>query len=50
MECPSPEGVMEQEKDYVAALTSAAAYVIDGDRLEILDADGETVLVYARDL
>ena len=47
-ECHSPEGVMEQEQAYVAALTSAASYQVTEDRLEILDADGETVLVYAK--
>lgn len=47
-ECPSPQGVMEQEKAYVAALTSSETYRVVDDRLEIQDADGETVLVYAR--
>jgi heat shock protein HslJ len=46
-ECHSPEGVMEQETAYVGALTSAASYQVTEDRLEILDAEGETVLVYA---
>ena len=48
MWCMSPEGVMEQETAYVTALTSAATYVVEGDRLEIQDADGTTILVYAR--
>jgi heat shock protein HslJ len=46
MDCPSPEGVMAQEKAYVDALTDAAAFRLTDDGLEIMDAAGETVLVY----
>jgi heat shock protein HslJ len=48
MDCPAPEGVMEQEQAYVAALTEARGYQLVDDRLEIQDAAGETILVYAR--
>ena len=48
MDCPSPEGVMEQEQAYVDALTNAAAYRLADDGLEILNATGETVLVFFR--
>lgn len=37
--CPVPEGIMEQEAQYLAALESAATYRIDGDRLELRTAD-----------
>jgi heat shock protein HslJ len=50
--CPEPEGVMEQEETYTAALRSAAAYRVSGDRLEIDDGAGRTTLVFSlkRDL
>lgn len=40
MLCIEPEGVMEQEAAYVAALETVATYSIDGDRLEMRTADG----------
>jgi heat shock protein HslJ len=40
MMCVEPEGVMEQEQQYLAALTTAATYRIDGDKLELRTADG----------
>ncbi|MGA9348390.1 MAG: META domain-containing protein [Anaerolineae bacterium] len=46
--CPTPAGVMEQEQAYIAAFASAAAYRLSEDRLELQDATGETVLIYAR--
>ena len=46
--CSEPEGVMEQEAAFVSALQSADAYRITDGRLEITDASGETVLVFAR--
>jgi heat shock protein HslJ len=48
MACPSPEGIMEQEQAYIDALTQASTYRLDGNRLEIRGAAGETILVYAR--
>jgi heat shock protein HslJ len=44
--CSSPEGIMEQEAAYIEALLSAATYRVIVDRLEIDDADGETILVF----
>lgn len=35
MMCAEPQGVMEQEQQYLAALESAATYGIDGDKLEM---------------
>jgi hypothetical protein len=37
---------MEQEETYIDALRDAAAYRIVDGHLEIIDADGETTLVY----
>lgn len=39
MACPEPEGVMEQESAFLAALASAATWRRDGSRLELRTAD-----------
>lgn len=46
MMCPAPEGIMDQESAYLAALESAATYEIRGDQLEMKDAEGARVLSY----
>lgn len=46
--CSSPEGIMEQERAYVEALRSASDYQLDGDRLELQDAAGRTILAFAQ--
>jgi heat shock protein HslJ len=46
MMCAEPEGIMEQESGYLAALGNAATYQIRGDTLEVWDADGVRVLSY----
>jgi heat shock protein HslJ/LysM repeat protein len=38
--CPEPEGIMEQESQYLAALETAATYRMEGERLELRTADG----------
>ncbi len=43
MFCGEPEGVMEQEAEYLAALTTTATYDIRGDKLELRTADGALV-------
>jgi heat shock protein HslJ len=45
MWCMKPEGVMEQETAYFAALSGAAAYQIDGGKLQIFDEVGTQTLV-----
>lgn len=45
--CADPEGVMEQEAQFLKALERATAVRIDGDRLELRAADG-ALLVSAR--
>jgi heat shock protein HslJ len=37
--CPAPEGVMEQEAQFLKTLESAATYRMDGDRLELRTKD-----------
>lgn len=39
MACASPEGVMEQEAAFIAALSTAATYTIEGDKLAMRTAD-----------
>jgi heat shock protein HslJ len=39
MACAEPEGIMEQEAAYLAALTMAATYAIDGTTLTLFTAD-----------
>jgi heat shock protein HslJ len=46
MYCMDPEGVMDQEEAFVAALTSAASYRLAGARLELLDATGSVILAF----
>jgi heat shock protein HslJ len=40
MFCSVPEGVMDQEALYLAALQTAATYSLQGDSLEFRAADG----------
>jgi len=47
-DCHEPEGVMQQEADYVEALHDAAAYRVTDNRLEIENGAGETTLVFRR--
>jgi heat shock protein HslJ len=46
--CSTPEGIMEQEAAYIEALRSTTSYRMVDDRLEIDNAAGETILVFAR--
>ena len=43
MACSEPEGIMEQEAQYLAALETAATYKIDAERMEMRTADGAKV-------
>jgi heat shock protein HslJ len=47
MACMDPEGVMDQEVLYLAALQNAAVYTIQDDRLEIRDESGAGVAYYS---
>ena len=49
MLCPEPEGVMDQEAAYLAALPTAAAFRVSGGLLELLSAEGSAVVTYTRE-
>jgi heat shock protein HslJ len=44
--CARPEGIMEQEHAYLAALGSAVTYRIKGNELTLIDADGTRVATF----
>jgi heat shock protein HslJ len=46
--CNEPEGVMDQESQFLAAMQSAATYKIEGDRLELRTADGALAADFQR--
>lgn len=46
--CVAPEGVMEQEAAYLAALPTAVKYRVDGGSLALLSADGTYVVSFTR--
>ena len=46
MYCSIPEGIMEQESEYLAALQSAASYEIQGKELVLLDANNTRAVIY----
>lgn len=44
--CPEPEGIMEQESEYLAALESAASYRIDRQQLWLFFANNSTAAIF----
>ncbi len=46
--CPEPAGIMEQETSYLALLSRAASFRVDGPVLELIDVDRQRVVAYAR--
>ncbi len=44
--CAEPEGIMDQETQYLAAIQNAATYSIEGERLDIRDVNGSGVATY----
>ena len=46
--CPDPEGLMEQEAQFLRTLQSAASFRIDGNTMEIQNAAGQIVVVVSR--
>jgi heat shock protein HslJ len=46
MWCMEPEGVMDQEQTYLAALASVASYRLAKERLEVLDGRGDVILIF----
>ncbi|MEJ2559386.1 MAG: META domain-containing protein [Anaerolineae bacterium] len=48
MACAEPEGIMEQEQEYLTALSTVATYQITGDRMEMRTAEGSTAATFQR--
>lgn len=46
MYCMDPAGVMEQEQQFLSALTSVTAYRMTANRLELLDSSGAALFVF----
>lgn len=46
MLCNDPEGIMEQELEYLAALEMAATFNFEDNRLLLLDGEGRRVVIY----
>lgn len=46
--CSNPDGVMDQEAEYLAALQSAATYAIEGNNLEMRTASGALAIQATR--
>jgi heat shock protein HslJ len=46
MMCPAPDGVMEQERDYLTALESVSAFAIEARQLTVYNAEGQAILTY----
>jgi heat shock protein HslJ len=46
MACPEPQGILEQEGEYLAALNDADSYQLASDQLVILDEAGGQLLVF----
>ncbi len=44
--CAEPEGIMEQEQEYLTALGTAATYRMTGDRMEMRTAEGSIVATF----
>lgn len=47
--CDTPEGIMRQQREYLAALPLTRSYEISGSRLTLLTAEGTIVATYARE-
>jgi heat shock protein HslJ len=46
--CVAPEGVMEQEQQFLKALSTVATARFDGDRLELRTAEGSLAVSLVR--
>jgi heat shock protein HslJ len=46
--CAEPPNVMEQEMQYLQALSTAATYRIDGSKMEFRTADGALAATFQR--
>ncbi len=43
--CSEPEGIMEQEAEFLAAIQSASTFTINGSRLEMRTASGQNAII-----
>ena len=48
MNCKSPEGVLEQEEEYITTLGNAAQYSVTDSKLEIYSSGNQKLLVFER--
>jgi heat shock protein HslJ len=48
MWCEQPSGVMEQESQYLSALTQTASYRMEGNRLTLLNTEGNIMAEFTR--
>lgn len=46
--CPLPEGIMEQEAAYLAALEAAETYGFNGATMELSDANEQRLVTFSR--
>ena len=46
--CTEPEGVMEQEAEYIEILMTASHYQVVDNHLEIENESGEMILIFHR--
>ena len=46
--CPEPEGIMEQETAYLAALGAAATYGFNGPTMGVSDSEGKKLITFTR--
>ena len=46
MFCPEPDGIMEQEVQYLAALETASTYLIEVDKMEMRTAEGALAVTF----
>lgn len=46
MDCPTPEGVMDQESEYFTALDGAATYDLESGQLFFMDQAGDRIMVF----
>ena len=44
--CLTPDGVMEQEKEYIAVLLSVTTFSVSDGQLEMKNGDGDVVLIF----
>ena len=48
MACDAPEGIMDQESQYLAAIQSATTYLMEGSVLELRTADGALAATFTK--